>query len=106
VNKIYIGSDHDVELLGVKSRAGGGFINSATAVWVLSDGEDGSTISTGTIPYVASSDGDYRGVIDRSVTLGLVEGEIYYVTAVLSGGGNDLQKRSKLLAAYDQEDCG
>lgn len=99
-NKIYIAADHDVKYYGAKTRAGEDPINDGTCTFALKD-KDGTTLGTGTAPYVAASDGDYLGILQSTATALMVEGDVYYVEITFSGGSgyNDF-RRLEYVAAY------
>lgn len=75
---LYAGNNTiEVELVGLKDASAGTYINDAT-VTVTMYGEDGSTEVTGetwpvTMSYVASSNGNYLGVVsaDSNILVGV-----------------------------------
>lgn len=78
LDKIFIGEPRDVSLTGLKRRSTDTYKNDATITWALKE-LDGTSIATGSLSYVAASDGDYLGVIPANVTDDLEEGVEYIV---------------------------
>lgn len=64
-------------------------INNATATFSIVDESDDSVLASGTVPYVALSDGLYRTTIDKSVLTGVVPGRDYLATLVFTGTGGE-----------------
>jgi len=89
--KLYAGNnDHLIELLGAQNAADDSYLNSAVVSAVIKDSN--GTAVTGspvTLSYVASSNGNYRGTLDKDA--GLTDGEIYTVTITLSQSGIDAE---------------
>lgn len=78
---LYIGNDRYITLSGVNDAADGLYLNSATVTYALYEA-DGTAVSggTGTLTYIAASNGNYRGVIDAAVTTTLTaEAQYYFV---------------------------
>lgn len=75
---IYIGADHDVLYSGAVPRSGGSYLNTGSGTWTLKTAA-GASVATGTIDYVAASNGNYTGVIAGTSITGLTEGTTYYV---------------------------
>lgn len=85
IEDIYINNDSLIELIGLKDTVLDTFINDATVVATIYD--DTGTVVTGiswplTIPYVTSSNGEYRAVLDKAIVL--TKGNLYtlVITAV------------------------
>lgn len=76
------------------------WINDATVTFTLKSGSyAGSTIASGTLSYVAGSNGKYRGVIEDDVAL--IDGTTYYEEVTADCGADRIQKfRCKRLARY------
>lgn len=75
-----IGGDFTHELRGVRDAATGSYLNSATITYTIRLAEDDSAVAggTGSLSYVAASDGIYRGVTESTVTATLTAHAIYY----------------------------
>lgn len=85
---IYIRNDNDIYLKGLKdSRPGGGYLNAATVAYDLRTAKypSGSSAATGTLTYVAGSNGCYVGGIDKSISL--TEGTEYWLRITSDEGG-------------------
>lgn len=103
VESIYIGEDHNVEWEGARDLNAGTYLNSATVTYELKD-SDGDVLDSGTLDYVASSNGDYLGVIQSTVTDDLAENTVnnpfYYVEVTLSQGNYNGFRRLRFKARY------
>lgn len=73
-----VGSDFDLTLTGVRDAATGDYLNNGTAPYTLYDSSDQAVSGgTGSLSYVAASDGNYRGVVE-STQVTLLAGRRYY----------------------------
>lgn len=101
---IYIAADNEVFLEGME--ADGTELNAGTATWSLKDATTGTEVTSGngSLTYVASSDGDYVGVIPSSVTEDLVEGRLYWIDITFAEDGDDDFRRLKRVARYREEE--
>lgn len=101
--KLLIRNDCDFQVKGFRdSRAAAGtYLNAATtATWELNPAKKATApiaTSSGTLTYVASSNGDYVGGIDDAVVL--VEGTEYWLNVVLVQGGVRLDIEEAFTAA-------
>lgn len=81
----------------------GAYVNDATVTFALKDAA-GNAVSgaSGSLSYVADSDGRYEGVLESTVSL--IIGATYYleITAVASGANGF--RRIECVAAYQDED--
>lgn len=96
---IYIGSDHTVQFDKVRD-IDKNYLNSGSATFALTEKYTGTTVTTGTLDYVAASNGRYRGLIDRTVTVTLSENSFYYLTVVFVNSGFDTERRLELQAKF------
>lgn len=65
---IYLKTDHDVTITGFRVRSSGAYLNAATATYVVKNHQGNQiTGGTGSLSYVASSNGNYLGVIESTV---------------------------------------
>lgn len=102
---IPIGGDCDVTYDGAQPRTGGSYLNSGTCTYALKDADGNAVASgTGTLSYVAASDGNYLGVIDAAVTATLTPDAWYYVEITFSQGGYNDFRRLKRQARYRRND--
>lgn len=100
---IYIGCDHNVTLTGMRDAATGAYLNTGTATWTLKDAS-GTQISTGSLSYVAASNGNYLGVIESTDQgSGLTELATYYVYIAFTQGNYDDERRLTCEARYREE---
>lgn len=96
-----IGSDFDAEVIGAKSAATGTALNSATVTYQLYTAAGvavAGASASGTATYVAASSGDYRAVIDATVTATLTDGAAYYVIFIGAQSGADFKARLDIVA--------
>jgi hypothetical protein len=86
------------------ATADGQALNTGTCTWTLTDSA-GNQIAggTGTLPFVAGSNGDYSGPIESTVTSLLTPLAVYYLTVTFNQGGYDDKRRIRCTAAYRQE---
>ncbi|AMV25537.1 hypothetical protein VT84_14155 [Gemmata sp. SH-PL17] len=102
-NVIFIGSDHVVAWEG--ATGDGTYLNAATVGYALLDaGGTAVTVSgtpvTGTLDYVADSNGDYRGTIESTVTGTLRNGAQYLLDVTLVQAPFDDKRRLRVYASY------
>ncbi len=95
---LWIAADHDVFYSDARNAAGA-YLNSGTCTWELLDSASAS-VATGTLSYVAASDGDYEGTIPSTVTDDLTEDSLYYLEITFQDGAYDDFRRLQLRAAY------
>jgi hypothetical protein len=95
---IYIAADMNVDYEGAQD-ADGNFLNAGTCTWTLYE-SDGTLIATGSLTYVAASDGDYRGVIQSTTTDDLEADVPYYVVVTFVEDGFNDSRRIDTFAAY------
>ena len=103
VTIIRIGADHDVSYLGAADRDGN-YQNSGTCTYALKDA-DGNAVSggTGTLSYVAASNGNYLGVIESTVTATLTAGATYYLEITFSKSTLNDFRRLRCRAEYRED---
>ena len=96
---IHIGADENVTLTGM--TGGGAYLNSASvATWSLKLASTGAEVASGNLSYVASSNGNYLGVIPSSVTATLTEDARYWIDITFRQGDYDDRRRLVRRAAY------
>lgn len=98
---IFKGSDHNVKVDKVRDAETKVFLNNGTCTYWLYKKIDMSLLSTGDVPYVASSNGKYFTVIDRSVTENIVVGEMYLLQIFFEHGQYDKEEWRELLGALE-----
>lgn len=98
---IYIGSDHTVALTGM--AVGATYLNAATVSYALTEA-DGDAVSggTGTLSYVAASNGNYTGTIESTVADLLTENALYNLTITFAESPYNRKFRLRLRALYDE----
>ena len=102
MSKLYVGSDMTVRYY--KARAPDGtYFSSGTCTYALSD-RTGTELSAGTLSYVPDSDGNFEGLIDRTVTATLAPGKTYTLQVDFESDGYEDRRRLKLQAAYREEE--
>ena len=108
-NLLYIGEDHTLRWDGASKTVAGvtTYLNSATVTYAITDAA-GTAVSggTGTLSYVAASDGDYEGTIESSVVTAanFAEGRTYFVNVTLSESTFNGYRRLVCRVAYRGED--
>jgi hypothetical protein len=95
-----IGEDNTFTWSGAVHTSTGLYVNSGTGSWELKSASNLS-LKTGTLSYVAASNGDWRGTLDKVDAAGLTEGGRYYLELTLSdGAGADGFRRLTCVAWY------
>lgn len=108
-NVIYIGEDLTLTFTGASVTVQGStsYLNSATVTYAVKDAT-GTAVSgaTGTLTYVAASNGNYEGTLESSVTTpaNFTEGGTYIVEYTLSQSTYNGFRRMVCRAAYRGED--
>lgn len=100
VDRIYIGCDMEAPYEG--ATADGAYLNAATVTWELFTAA-GVSVGNGTCAYVASSNGNYLGVIESTVTATLTPGRKYRLVYTLVSGSVNDARRLDCVAAYRGE---
>ena len=90
IEDIYLNNDSLIELVGLKDTVLNTFINDATVTATIYD--DTGTEVTGiswplTVPYVTSSNGEYRAVLDKAIEL--IKGNLYTLIQTAVSGSLD-----------------
>lgn len=87
---VYISNDHDIEIIGLQDRSAGTYLNSKTVTATLKT-EAGVTVTGMTFPltldYVAASNGNYRGVLDKDIVV--VVGTRYLCEITVAGSSGE-----------------
>lgn len=98
MEEIYIGCDHDLEY--TRARAGGSYLNSGTVTYTITT-EAGAAVTSGTLSYVAGSNGKYAGVVDGDDLASLTENAVYIRTITYTDADDGDDKRvTRLVAKY------
>lgn len=86
---IFIRNDNDFRVKGFRDTRTGDYLNAATtATWELNPAKKATSptaVSSGSMTYVAGSNGEYVGGIDDAVVL--TEGTTYWLNVVLVQDG-------------------
>lgn len=86
---VYVGNTNLIELTGLKSAAEGSYVNNADVTVTVKD-KDSNEVSGQTWPatmnYVATSNGNYRGILEDD--LALVDGTMYFAHIDADAGEN------------------
>jgi len=94
---LYVGNDSVLTLSGLINSVDSTYINSATVTYSLVD-SNGATVDSGSMAYVASSNGIYRATL--ADTLSLTAGDSYTVIVDADGGsGLKYHSESAVIAA-------
>ena len=86
MQKIWIGSDNSVAASGVKNAVTDEYINDGLCSFTLCDANGAKLVEDEEMPYVAGSNGDYRGILTDTVTSGLMREGTYCVQVTIDGG--------------------
>ncbi len=100
-NFIYINCDMDVGYSGANLESTGAYLNAGTCTYALKTNA-GVLVpgGTGTLDYVAASNGNYLGTIDSTITALLSEGSTYRLEITfVQANANDF-RRDYYQAAY------
>lgn len=81
--ELLIGSDNTLKVDALRD-ADDVYVNDATVTAQVTDSTDSNVGSAVTLDYVATSNGNYRGVLDSTVSANLTTGNIYTVTYSMS----------------------
>jgi hypothetical protein len=92
-----INSDNLVRLDGLTNASTGAYINNATVTYALLD-PTGATLASGTLSFVAASNGRYEGTINHTVSLTLNAFYTLQISAV--GGGFQIYRQCQCIAKY------
>jgi hypothetical protein len=65
---LFLSTDHHIKVTGLQDEDSAAYLNAATITYAVKN-EDGDTITggTGSLSYVAASNGNYLGVIQSTV---------------------------------------
>ena len=101
---LYIGEDFRVTLTGLSYTTDAGavaYLNAATVTYALKSAA-GAAIAggTGSLSYVAASNGNYAATGNKAVTLLLSDGALYFLEVTIAEGGRDGFRRLALRALY------
>jgi len=96
---IYIGCDNLIKYTGAKDSDSGTYLNTGTCSYTLTDSA-GATIGSGTLSYVAASNGNYEAIVDAVVAALLEDGAIYTLTVTFVQGNYDDKRQLAVSAAY------
>lgn len=101
---LYMDCDNCIKLDALKRTSDDTYVNAATATFTLKAWDDAAVAGAAAqaMPYVAASNGDYRGVLADTVTL--VDGERYWLEITATFGALVLFKRIACYAAYKGEE--
>ena len=94
---LYIGTNTEVQLLGLTNGDTGVTVDSATVTATLSDA-DSNTLSTFNVSSVGSG-GNYTGYIPATITSALISGNTYCLKVVAVVGGIQIDERYQQLEA-------
>jgi hypothetical protein len=100
---IFINADNEVSWTG--ATANGSYLNSATVTYALKT-ITGATVSggTGTLSYVAASNGNYLGTIESTVTTLLTEGTVYLLQITLSQSSYNDFRQLEVVGTYRENE--
>jgi hypothetical protein len=99
---LYIGEDLAIQMTGLKNAITDAYVNDATMTYTLKTAAGVAVTGASAIsmPYVAASDGNYRGTMDSSVSGTLTNDTVYYLEISVSGS---VFRRISCVAQYRGE---
>lgn len=99
---VHVGEDNLIEWDKLTLASNASYVNNATVTFALKS-EAGATLATGSLSYVAGSNGKYQGTLDRAA-VALVAGTLYYLELTATRGADDGFRRIRSLARYHAEE--
>lgn len=97
---VYIGCDHAFTMTGLQDNTGA-YLNAATVTYTIYTAAGVAvTNGTGTLSYVAASNGNYAGTIESTVTSTLTQGNDYYADVPISQSTLNDFRRYVFIAEY------
>lgn len=101
---LYIAEDFKISLTGLSYTTDAGvvtYLNAATVTYALKSAA-GTTVTggTGSLSYIAASNGNYTATGDKAVSVLLSEGAKYFLEVTAAEGGRDGFRRLELRAEY------
>lgn len=98
---LYISEDNKFKITGLRDIQEDEYVTNATGTWTLQT-RTGTAIAggSGSMDYVAGTDGDYVGYMDAAVAALLTEVGRYRLIISLSSEGRELYRLVSLPAAY------
>ncbi len=103
---IYIAEDNAIRMDRVRLSNAGTYMNSGSVTYALKTLVNSvlTTISSGSLAYVAGTHGRWQGAIDRADVASLAEGDICWLEITLdNGAGADGFRKVECEAQYDAE---
>jgi hypothetical protein len=98
--QIFIGVAHRETVTGFRNVDTGAYINDAVVSWSVMDAAGTPlTSATGTMSYVAASNGNYTAVVPASVTSQMTQHAEYLLVLVFVVGGVQVDQRTVTLTA-------
>ena len=86
MQNLWIGSDNSVSVTGLTNEVTGAYINDATATFTLCDQNGTNLVEDEPMPYVAGSNGNYRGIITDTISVSCGRDELYCVKVTIDAG--------------------
>jgi len=103
-NILYISEDFRITLSGLSYETDAGvttYLNAATVTYALKNAAGAAVAGgTGSLSYIAASNGNYVATGDKAVTVLLSEGVRYYLEVTIAEGSRDGFRRLELRAEY------
>lgn len=97
---LYLSEDNLIRWDRAQLASDSSYVNSGTASWELKN-EDGLSLGTGILSYVATTRGRWQGAIPSTLTTTLTEGSTYSLEITLTNGaGADGFRKIELIAEY------
>lgn len=101
---ILINEDNHIRWEKARKASDNTYVNSGSGTWSLKDSDD-VELATGSLSYVASSNGRWHGTISQDDTADLTEGTTYFLEVSLTdGAGADAFRRVEVIAGYHGSD--
>lgn len=92
MTKFYKNCDHQIKFDRVRDLSNA-YLNSGTCTFDITKDADGSSVASGTVSYVTSSDGKYLVVLDKVYAANVVVYERYTLKVTFEGTGGQSDER-------------
>ena len=96
----FIGEDLTVAIAGLRDGYDDSYLNSATITAQLKDAAGDDVGAAATLSYQATTDGNYKGVIDAAITALMTENRTYHIDITIASGAYDGLRRLTGTAVY------
>ena len=100
ISRLHINEDNDIILDELKKSHAETYVNDATVSFQVTDVDGTVMAGPTTMDYVTDSDGQYRGVIDKTDAASFADDTAYYVECTITSGDFNGYRKVELKAQY------